>query len=325
VGSLAFCRVNSTIMLFIRSGEVPGLGLALVTGTAIGVAATLSSAVTSWTLTNVRSTFLTCLRWIRHRQCALEVTEVVSQKVVAQEVTEPKMSEIEVAHSQDMVLQPQSAPGNVPPIAAPDPYSPEKRRNPLSWDDYFMALAFLSAQRSKDPNKQVGACIVSQADIILSIGYNGFPRGIPDENLPWAKMSNRSEPLDTKYPYVCHAEANAILNANTNKMSGQRIFVTMFPCNECAKLIIQAGIREVIYCEGKDPPFSRPQDRLCYEASRRMLRLAGIKVRQHRLRTAISISEGGALTTLADAAAQKDPVCVPCGEDMNIDYDIIDQ
>eukprot|EP00930_Biecheleria_cincta_P015198 TRINITY_DN12762_c0_g1_i3.p1 TRINITY_DN12762_c0_g1~~TRINITY_DN12762_c0_g1_i3.p1 ORF type:complete len:278 (-),score=20.93 TRINITY_DN12762_c0_g1_i3:13-825(-) len=140
-----------------------------------------------------------------------------------------------------------------PSICKLDPGSPLKREDGvLSWDDYFIALAFLSAQRSKDPNKQVGACVVSQGNIILSIGYNGFPRGIRDDDLPWAKLSQIGEPLDTKYPYVVHAEANAILNANTDKMSGQRIYVTMYPCNECAKLIIQAGLREVIYSEAKD-------------------------------------------------------------------------
>lgn len=161
-----------------------------------------------------------------------------------------------------------------------------KREGALSWDDYFMALAFLSAQRSKDPYKQVGAVIVSNTNIILSIGYNGFPRGIPDEKLPWGKSGDL---LDTKYPYVCHAEANAILNANTDKMTGQRIYVTMFPCNECAKLVIQAGLVEVIYCEFKGPPYKRPQDRICYEASKRLLSLAGVKLRQHCLQSAISI------------------------------------
>lgn len=154
---------------------------------------------------------------------------------------------------------------------------------------------FLSAKRSKDPSKQVGACVVSQGNIILSIGYNGFPRGIRDDELPWAKLSQIDEPLDTKYPYVVHAEANAILNANTDKMAGQRIYVTMYPCNECAKLIIQAGLREVIYCEAKDPPYRKAQDKLCYEASRRLFQLAGVKVRQHTLKKAILIDSDGSV------------------------------
>lgn len=95
-----------------------------------------------------------------------------------------------------------------------DPFDPTKRKGYLSWDDYFMAIAFLSAERSKDPNRQVGACLVSQDDIILGIGYNEFPRGCSDDKLPWAKKSRTGNPLETKYPYVCHAEVNAILNTN---------------------------------------------------------------------------------------------------------------
>ncbi|XP_022137276.1 deoxycytidylate deaminase isoform X2 [Momordica charantia] len=119
------------------------------------------------------------------------------------------------------------------------PFDPSKRQGYLSWDDYFMAIAFLSAERSKDPNRQVGACLVSQNGVILGIGYNGFPRGCPDDQLPWAKKSKTSNPLETKYPYVCHAEVNAILNTNHASASGQKLYVTMFPCNECAKIIIQ--------------------------------------------------------------------------------------
>uniref|UniRef100_UPI001CB8FC44 deoxycytidylate deaminase-like n=1 Tax=Erigeron canadensis TaxID=72917 RepID=UPI001CB8FC44 len=94
------------------------------------------------------------------------------------------------------------------------PYDPSKRNRYLSWDDYFMAIAFLSAERSKDLNRQVGACLVSQDDIILGIGYNGFPRGGSDDKLPWSKKSKNGDPLETKYPYVCHAEVNCILNKN---------------------------------------------------------------------------------------------------------------
>ncbi|KAE9453644.1 hypothetical protein C3L33_14456, partial [Rhododendron williamsianum] len=147
------------------------------------------------------------------------------------------------------------------------PFDPSKRKGYLSWDDYFMAIAFLSAERSKDPNRQVGACLVSQSGIILGIGYNGFPRGCSDDSLPWSKVggslkfessnflivcdltndihplaiqkSKTGNPLETKYPYVCHAEVNAILNTNHASAAGQRLYVTMFPCNECAKIIIQ--------------------------------------------------------------------------------------
>ncbi|GIL57629.1 hypothetical protein Vafri_12820 [Volvox africanus] len=136
-----------------------------------------------------------------------------------------------------------------------DPTDPAPRSGSLSWDDYFMALAFLSAERSKDPNKQVGAVIVNCDNVILGIGYNGFPRGCCDSDLPWAKEARSPEgglnPLATKYPYVVHAEANALLNKNAASVAGARIYVTMFPCNECAKLLIQAGVREVVYHEDK--------------------------------------------------------------------------
>lgn len=141
----------------------------------------------------------------------------------------------------------------------PDPYDPRPRNTYLSWDDYFMAVAFLSAERSKDPNKQVGACIVNNENIILSIGYNGFPRGCSDSSLPWSKRSQSGSILDTKYPYVVHAEANALLNKNQAHVTGARIYVTLFPCNECAKLLIQAGIKEVIFHEAKlEPTGQRP-------------------------------------------------------------------
>ncbi|GJP37638.1 hypothetical protein CLOM_g22077 [Closterium sp. NIES-68] len=161
-----------------------------------------------------------------------------------------------------------------------DPYDARMRRGYLSWDDYFMAMAFLSAQRSKDPNRQVGACIVGSDHVILGIGYNGFPRGIPDALLPWAKLSAQNDPLETKYPYVCHAEVNAVLNRNHASALDQRLYVTMFPCNDCAKVIIQAGIKEVIFFSDK-PPTRNPKD-IAYAASRKLLELAGVKVWQHR-------------------------------------------
>ncbi|PRW45007.1 Deoxycytidylate deaminase isoform A [Chlorella sorokiniana] len=173
-----------------------------------------------------------------------------------------------------------------------DPQDPSPRKGYLSWDDYFMAVAFLSAQRSKDPNKQVGACIVDANNVICGIGYNGFPRGCADSQLPWAKRAASGDPLDTKYPYVCHAEMNALLNKNGASVAGARVYVTMFPCNECAKLMIQAGIKEVVYHEAKgearrsDSPitggnFNRDQQ---YAASQRLLALAGVRLRQHLFR-----------------------------------------
>ncbi|KAJ7548703.1 hypothetical protein O6H91_07G023300 [Diphasiastrum complanatum] len=161
-----------------------------------------------------------------------------------------------------------------------DPLDTAKRKGYLSWDDYFMSIAFLSAQRSKDPNRQVGACLVSQDQVILGIGYNGFPRGCSDDDLPWSKISADGDPLKTKYPYVCHAEVNAILNKNHASAAGQRLYVTMFPCNECAKIIIQAGIAEVIYYAAKghtnkDGCSSRDAS---YAASWKLLAMAGIRV-----------------------------------------------
>ncbi|XP_020580663.1 deoxycytidylate deaminase [Phalaenopsis equestris] len=160
---------------------------------------------------------------------------------------------------------------------APNPFDPSKRKGYLSWDDYFMAIAFLSAKRSKDPNTQVGACLVSQTGIILGIGYNGFPRGCSDDKLPWAKMSVNGDHLETKYPYVVHAEVNAILNTNHASAAGQRLYVTMFPCNECAKVIIQSGVSEVIYFIEKRLNNSEAM----YAASHKLLSLAGVKVRKH--------------------------------------------
>ncbi len=123
-----------------------------------------------------------------------------------------------------------------------------KRQDYISWDEYFMGIAALSALRSKDPNSQVGACIVSKDNKILSMGYNGFPLGCSDEEFPWAREGNQ---IDTKYPYVVHSELNAILNYRGGSLQGTKLYVTLFPCNECAKAIIQAGIKTVIYDSDK--------------------------------------------------------------------------
>ena len=144
-----------------------------------------------------------------------------------------------------------------------------KRTDYISWDTYFMGVALLASKRSKDPNTQVGACIVSEDNIILSTGYNGFPAGCSDDEYPWAREGEQ-----TKYPYVVHAELNAILNAGGRSLRGARIYVDLFPCNECAKAIIQSGIREVIYLSDKyaDTPGT--------VASKRMLRSAGVSLRR---------------------------------------------
>ena len=146
-----------------------------------------------------------------------------------------------------------------------------KRNNYLSWDEYFMGIALLSSKRSKDPNTQVGACIVSDKNKIMSVGYNGLPSGCSDDEYPWERDGDT---LKTKYPYVCHAELNAILNNRFGDLENCRIYVPLFPCNECAKAIIQSGIKEVVYISDKydgTPSVS---------ASKRMFASAGVKTRK---------------------------------------------
>ena len=146
-----------------------------------------------------------------------------------------------------------------------------KRKGYLSWDDYFMGVALLSAQRSKDPNTQVGACIVDPRNKIVGVGYNGFPTGISDDIFPWDREGDF---LDTKYPYICHAELNAVINKISSDLYNCRIYVALYPCNECAKVIIQSGIKEVIYLSDKyadtDP----------VKASKLLFDHAGVKYRK---------------------------------------------
>ncbi|HIZ83628.1 MAG TPA: dCMP deaminase family protein [Firmicutes bacterium] len=147
-----------------------------------------------------------------------------------------------------------------------------KRENYLSWDEYFMGIALLSSQRSKDPSTQVGACIVSPENRIMSMGYNGMPHGCSDDEYPWDKSGGA---LDTKYLFVCHAELNAILNYNGGRLDGCRLYTTLFPCNECTKAIIQKGIRELIYLSDK---YGESDSVL---ASKRMLASAGVICRPY--------------------------------------------
>ena len=143
----------------------------------------------------------------------------------------------------------------------------------ISWDEYFMGIALLSAMRSKDPNTKVGACIVDNDNKVVSIGYNGMPRKIDESKISW----NKGEGLDSKYLYVCHAEFNAILNTRTgSSLKGCTLYVTLFPCNECTKAIIQTGIKEVVYLDNKY------EDQTTTKASRLMLELAGVKIRQYK-------------------------------------------
>ena len=145
-----------------------------------------------------------------------------------------------------------------------------KDKNYISWDTYFMGVALLSSYRSKDPSTKVGACIVNEQKRIIGIGYNGFPYGCSDDEFPWARDG---EYLECKYPYVVHAEPNAILNSTTS-LQGATLYVTLFPCNECAKLIIQSGIKEIVYMGDKYN--GTPSDL----ASKKMLNAAGIKLRK---------------------------------------------
>ncbi len=149
----------------------------------------------------------------------------------------------------------------------------EKRTDYISWDEYFMAVAKLAGMRSKDPNSQVGSCIVSQDNKILSMGYNGFPIGCSDEEYPWAREDEN--PLNTKYLYVTHSELNAILNYRGGSLEGAKLYVSMFPCNECAKAIIQSGIKTIIYETNKYP------ESASVLASMRMLASAGVFVRKY--------------------------------------------
>lgn len=147
----------------------------------------------------------------------------------------------------------------------------KKRNNYISWDEYFMGVAILSAKRSKDPNTQVGACIVNKKNRIVGTGYNGLPAGCSDDDFPWDKQG---EFLETKYPYVCHAELNAILNNIGMDLAGCRIYTALFPCNECSKAIIQSGISEVVYLSDKYEASDSAK------ASKRMLENASVVCRK---------------------------------------------
>lgn len=140
--------------------------------------------------------------------------------------------------------------------------------NVLSWDEYFMGLAHLSGLRSKDPNTQVGAVIVDENHRVVSIGYNGFPSGVSDDEFPWGRDGGV---LETKYAFVVHAELNAILNSQRS-VKGCCIYVSLFPCNECAKAIIQSGIRKIVYESDK---YNGADTNI---ASKRMLRAAGVEL-----------------------------------------------
>ena len=148
-----------------------------------------------------------------------------------------------------------------------------KREDYITWDEYFMGVAMLSGKRSKDPNTQVGACIVGADNRILSMGYNGFPNGCSDDDFPWDREGDKS--LKTKYPYVTHSELNAILNYRGGNLDGTKLYVSLFPCNECAKAIIQSGIKTVVYAVDKY------KDTESVIASKMMFDAAGINYYQY--------------------------------------------
>ncbi len=158
----------------------------------------------------------------------------------------------------------------------------DERKDCLSWDEYFMAVAKLSSMRSKDPSTQVGACIVSRDNRILSIGYNGAPNGYDDKEFPWKRTGDN---LDTKYFFVCHAEMNAILNykGSRDNLCGATIYVDLFPCNECSKLIIQSGIKRVVYLCDK---YAHTDSVV---ASKRMFDLCGVKYEQMEFNKTIEV------------------------------------
>ncbi|MBR5524391.1 MAG: dCMP deaminase family protein [Clostridia bacterium] len=156
----------------------------------------------------------------------------------------------------------------------------DQRKDYLSWDAYFMGIAILSAQRSKDPGTQVGACIVGADNKILSVGYNGMPIGCSDELMPWAREGT---PMETKYLYVCHAELNAILNYSGSHIRGATVYTTLFPCNECAKALIQAGVKRVVYLSDKY------SDSDSVQASKLMFKMTGVSFDKYEM-TGRSIS-----------------------------------
>ena len=158
-----------------------------------------------------------------------------------------------------------------------------KRKDYISWDEYFMGVAILSGLRSKDPNTQVGCCIVSQDNKILSMGYNGLPTGCSDDEFPWVREGD--DPLETKYVYTVHSELNAILNYRGGSLEGAKLYVSLFPCNECAKAIIQSGIRRIVYESDKYA------DTDGVIASKKMLQAAGVELVQLPYQITLSVEK----------------------------------
>lgn len=157
-----------------------------------------------------------------------------------------------------------------------------KRNNYIDWHTYFMGVAMLASKRSKDPSTQVGACIVNKDNVIVGVGYNGMPRGCSDDEMPWERSAESV--LDTKYPFVCHAELNALLNSNTASLKGCTLYATLFPCNECAKAIIQSGITHVVYYEDKY------SDTDSVKASKLLFKSSGVSFEEYERKSYITLN-----------------------------------
>lgn len=157
-----------------------------------------------------------------------------------------------------------------------------KRNNYIDWHTYFMGVAMLASKRSKDPSTQVGACIVNEDNVIVGVGYNGMPRGCSDDEMPWERSAESV--LDTKYPFVCHAELNALLNSNTASLKGCTLYATLFPCNECAKAIIQSGITHVVYYEDKY------SDTDSVKASKLLFKSSGVSFEEYERKSYITLN-----------------------------------
>lgn len=157
-----------------------------------------------------------------------------------------------------------------------------KRNNYIDWHTYFMGVAMLASKRSKDPSTQVGACIVNKDNVIVGVGYNGMPKGCSDDEMPWERSAESV--LDTKYPFVCHAELNALLNSNTASLKGCTLYATLFPCNECAKAIIQSGITHVVYYEDKY------SDTDSVKASKLLFKSSGVSFEEYERKSYITLN-----------------------------------
>lgn len=146
--------------------------------------------------------------------------------------------------------------------------------SPIDWDTYFMSVAILTSKRSKDNNTQVGAVIVDKYRRIIGCGYNGFISGLDESLFPTSRDIDLPYNL-TKYPYTIHAEQNAILNTVVFDVSGSTMYCTLFPCDNCAKIIAQKRIAEIVYLSDKY------HDEPSYIASRLLFDAASIKYRQY--------------------------------------------